>query len=363
MQAIPHSVDSGARPGAMGATGAPEAAWSAFGRAHAQPGLPRIRSPFARDVLAGLSRPQKSIPCTWLYDRRGAELFEEITHLDAYHPTQTEVQILQRCARQIAAEVGPGATLVELGGGARGATQLLLSALDAPSACVPVDHSADCLADSTRALQAAFPDLPMHPITGDVGVAGTLDPLRRSVGAVARAAKSARPWSRRLGFLPGSMTARFAPDGVVALLERIGLALGEDSMLVVGVDSTLDPSLLMAACDDRGGVTVAFNRNLLTRVNRELEGDFNPQAFKHQARFNAQRQCVEMHLVSKTWETFEVLGRRFCFVAGESIHTESSYKYALTRFQTLAQRAAWTPLQFWTDAHARLGVHVLQRCR
>ena len=349
MQAIPHGAESATRSPVK------------FGSLPAPPCLPRIASPFARDVIAGLSRPQKSIPCTWLYDRRGSELFEEITHLDEYYPTRTEVQILQRCARQIGAEVGPRATLVELGSGSSRQTPILLGALDAPSAYVPVDVSADHLADSIRTLQAAFPDLPMHPIVGDIGAAGTLAPLRRSIGAVARAAKSVRPWSRRLGFFPGSTIGNFAPDGAVALLERIGQALGEDSMLVVGVDSTLDRALLIPAYDDREGVTAAFNKNLLARINRELEGDFDPLAFKHEARFNAQRQCVEMHLVSKTWETFEVLGRRFCFAAGESIHTESSYKYSLARFQALAQRAGWAPLQFWTDAHARFGVHVLQR--
>ena len=350
MQAVPHTAETAARPRAQ------------FGKLHAPPCLPRISSPFTRDVIAGLSRAQKSIPCTWLYDRRGSELFEEITQLEEYYPTRTEVGILQHCAGQIAAEAGPGVTLVELGSGSGRKTRIVLGALDAPSAYVPVDISADHLADSIRTLRAAFPDLPMHPIVGDIGVAGTLAPLRRSIGAVARAAKSARPWSRRLGFFPGSTIGNFAPDGAVALLERIGQALGEDSMLVVGVDSTLDRSVLIPAYDDREGVTAAFNMNLLTRINRELEGDFDPLAFKHEARFNAQRQCVEMHLVSKTWETFEVLGRRFCFAAGESIHTESSYKYSLARFQALAQRAGWTPLQFWTDAHARFGVHVLQRC-
>jgi len=234
MQAIPHPAEGATRPPVpLGSLSAPQ-----------RP--PRIRTPFARDVLAGLSRPQKSIPCTWLYDRRGCELFEEITHLDEYYPTRTEVQILQQCARQIAAEVGPGATLVELGSGSSRKTPLLRS-------------------------------------------------------------------------------------------------------------------LLIPAYDDREGVTAAFNKNLLTRINRELEGDFDPKAFKHEARFNDQRRCVEMHLVSRTRETFEVLGRRFSFAAGESIHTESSYKYSLNRFQDLAQRAGWESVHFWTDSHARFGVHLLQR--
>ena len=332
-----------------------------FDTRHALQRVPRINSPFARDVLAGMSRPQKSIPCTWLYDRRGSELFAAITRLDEYYPTRTEIAILERCVKQIAAAVGPGATLVELGSGSSRKTTLLLAALDAPSAYVPVDISAEYLAESIRALQAAFPKVPMHPIVGDIEKVSTLSPLRRSAGALARAASSARPWSRRLGFFPGSTIGNFAPDAAITLLERIGEALGEDSMLVVGVDSTLDRSVLIPAYDDREGVTAAFSKNLLTRINRELEGDFDPMAFRYEARFNAEQQRVEMHLVSKTWQTFEVLGRRFGFVAGESIHTENSYKYSLTRFQSLAKRAGWSPVQFWTDAHSRFAVHVLER--
>ena len=333
------------------------------GARHALRRVPRIDSPFARDVLAGLSRPQKAIPCTWLYDRRGSELFEQITQLDEYYPTRTEIAILERCVGQIAAAVGPGATLVELGSGSSRKTPILLAALDAPSAYVPVDISAEYLAESICARRAAFPNLPMHPIVGDIAAASTLSPLRRSAGALVRAANSARPWGRRLGFFPGSTIGNFAPDAAVALLERVGQALGVDAMLVVGVDSTLDRSVLIPAYDDREGVTAAFNKNLLTRINRELAGDFDPMAFRHESRFNAEQQRVEMHLVSTTWETFEVLGRRFGFTAGEAIHTESSYKYSLARFQSLVERAGWSPVQFWTDARSRFAVHVLERSR
>jgi uncharacterized SAM-dependent methyltransferase len=119
--------------------------------------------------------------------------------------------------------------------------------------------------------------------------------------------------------------------------------------------------VLIPAYDDREGVTAAFNKNLLARINRELDGEFDLQAFRHEARFNVEQQRVEMHLVSTTWQTVEVLGRRFGFVAGESIHTENSYKYSLNRFQSLARRAGWAPLQFWTDACSRFAVHVLER--
>jgi L-histidine Nalpha-methyltransferase len=323
--------------------------------------LPRIDSPFARDVLAGLSQARKAIPGACLFDRRGCELFEDITRRDAHATARTEFVILERCAAQIAAAVGPGATLVGLGSGPSRQTPLLLAALDAPSAYVPVDISAEVLTDSILALKAAFPKLPMHPIVGDIGDVRTLSPLRRTAGALSRAARSSRPWGRRLGFLPGSTMARFAPDAAVALLERAGQALGDDAVLVVGVDATLQRTPPTPESDDREGVAAAFNRNLLTRINRELEGDFDPMAFRHEVRFNAAQQRAEMHLVSKTWDTFEVLGRRFGFAAGESIHTWNAHKYSFTRFQSLARRARWQPLQFWTDADSRFGLHVLQR--
>lgn len=325
--------------------------------------LPRISTPFARDVLAGLSRPQKAIPHTWLYDPRGCELFEQITRLADQDSTRTEVAILERCAAQIAAAVGPGATLVDLGGGSSRKTPIVLAALDAPGAYVPVGTAADVVSESVRALQAAFPHLPTHPIVGDIGAVATLAPLRRSAAALGRAARSSRPWGRRLGFLPGSTIGHFQPDAAAALLERIGQALGADAMLVVGVDSALDRPVLIPAGDDRKGVTAAFHKNLLLRINRELDGDFDPLAFRHEARVNTEQQRVEMHLISKTWETFEVLGRRFGFAAGESIHTENAHAYSLRRFQCLARRAGWSPVQFWTDAGARFGVHVLERCR
>jgi dimethylhistidine N-methyltransferase len=323
--------------------------------------LARISTPFARDVLAGLSRPRKAIAGRWLYDRRGCELFGQIAMLDDNYPTRTETAILEQCAAEIAALVGPGATLVELGRGWSRKAPLLLAALEAPVAYVPVALEAEVLAASMRPLRSMFPQLAMHPIVGDIADAQTLAPLRRSYGALRRAARSARPWGRRLCFMPGSTIGNFHADAAIVLLDRIGQALGDDSMLVVGVDSTLDRALLMSSHDDQRGVTATLNRNLLTRINRELEGDFDPLRFRHEARFDPGVQRVAMHLVSPSWQTVEVLGRRFSFAAGESIHTENAYKYSLTRFQCLAQRAGWSPRQFWSDGRGRFGVHVLER--
>ena len=315
--------------------------------------LPRIASTFARDVIAGLSKPQKAIPSTWLYDHRGSELFEEITQLPEYYPTRTEIAILQHCAGEMAEVVGPNATVVEFGSGSSRKTPILLGALDSPAAYVPIDISADYLTESVAQLQVLFPKLPMYPIVGDFNDRSALAPLRRM---------AARPATgRRVGFFPGSTLGNFCPTSAMALLERMGEALGPEALLVVGIDSTLDPSVLVPAYDDAQGVTAEFNKNLLVRINRELDGDLDPLAFRHEARFNPLERRMEMHLVSRTWQTCEVLGRRFGFASGDSIHTENSYKYSRTRFGSLALQAGWAPLQFWTDANARLAVHVLER--
>ena len=307
---------------------------------------------FARDVLAGLSQPNKNIPCTWLYDHRGSQRFEEITQLDEYYPTRTERLILERCAAQIAQAAGPGATVVELGSGSSRKTPILLGALQAPAAYLPIDISAHFLNQSVRVLQAHFPRLPIHPVVADFTQISSLPELARAPSG-----------GRRMVFFPGSTIGNFAPDEAVALLGRIGQAVGPDALMVVGADPTHDPAVLIPAYDDKRGVTAAFNKNLLVRINRELQGNFSLSAFRHEARWHAEHQRVEMHLVSQYTQRATVLGRPFIFAAGESIHTENSYKYGLVKFQAIARRAGWAHRQFWVDGQSRFAVHVLERGR
>lgn len=305
---------------------------------------------FARDVLDGLGQRRKSIPCTWLYDRRGSELFEAITRLDEYYPTRCETQILERCASSIAAAAGPRAVLVELGAGACRKTATLLGALESPRAYLPVDISAEFLAASLASLGAAFPAVPMRPVVAD------FTRLERLPGV-----DDLAPHGRRVVFFPGSTIGNFAPEAATALLDRVGRAVGAGALLVVGTDITQDPALLLPAYDDAQGVTAAFDKNLLARINRELGGNFSLDAFDHEARWDAERHRVEMHLVSVYTQRVTVLGRAFHFGMGESIHTESSYKFPTATFQALAGRAGWAPLQLWTDGPARFAVHVLER--
>lgn len=309
------------------------------------------RAQLARDVLAGLGRPHKSIPCTWLYDHRGSQLFEQITQVPEYYPTRNETWILERCADQIARAVGAHATVFELGSGSSRKTPLLLDALDAPAAYVPIDISAQFLAESAAALRLRFPQLRIEPVVADFTRLTSLPLADLPAGG------------RRVVFFPGSTIGNFMPDEACALLERIGRTMGPDALMVVGADSTRDPAVLMPAYDDGAGVTAAFNKNLLLRINRELGADFEPDTFRHEARWNSAEQRVEMHLVSLYTQRVTLLGRSFRFALGESLHTESSYKYSLMRFQAIARRAGWSHRQLWMDGQSRFAVHVLARGR
>ena len=307
---------------------------------------------FRYDVMQGLAQQVKSIPCTWLYDQRGSLLFESITRLDEYYPARNETLILERCAEQIASAAGPGAVVIELGSGACRKTRLLLGALDAPAAYLPIDIAQQFLAESVQTLRAAFPRLHIAPVLADFTRIAALPELARVPGG-----------GRRIVFFPGSTIGNFHPDQAVALLDRIGQVAGPDALLVLGADATHDPAVLIPAYDDAAGVTAAFNKNLLTRINREIGADFTLSAFRHEARYNAQEQRVEMHLVSMYTQRVKVGGRHFRLAMEESIHTENSYKYGPLRFQAMASRAGWSQLQLWMDGQSRFAVHVFERAR
>ena len=324
--------------------------WPAAARPTAT--MARAPSRFGYDVIQGLAQKAKSIPCTWLYDHRGSLLFEAITQLEEYYPARNETLILERCAAQIASAAGPGANVIELGSGASRKTRLLLAALDAPAAYLPIDTSEPFLAESVQTLQPIFPRLRIAPVVADFTQITALPELAHLPGG-----------GRRVVFFPGSTIGNFTPELAVALLERIGRVVGADALLVVGADATHDPAVLLAAYDDAAGVTAAFNKNLLTRINRELGADFTLSAFRHEARCNAQEQRVEMQLVSMYTQRIKVGGRFFHLAMDESIHTQNAYKYGPLRFQALARRAGWSQLQLWMDGQSRFAVHVFERAR
>lgn len=301
---------------------------------------------FARAVLEGLSAPYKHLPCQYFYDAAGSRLFEEITALEEYYPTRTETGILQTQAASMAGGAGAGVVLVEFGSGSSRKTELLLAALQSPRAYVPIDVSQSALDGARRRLAERLPGLAVVPVRGDFSGPVTLPESLRD--------------HPRLGFFPGSTIGNFDPTAAVALLAHFRQVLGSGSRLLIGVDLEKNPLRLLAAYNDAKGVTAAFNRNLLVRINRELGGDFDVSTFAHLAIYDEERKRIEMHLVSRSDQRVHILGQPIAFAAGETIHTENSYKYGIGRFQEMAGRAGWTPVRVWTDAARDFSVHELR---
>ncbi|MGC5780501.1 L-histidine N(alpha)-methyltransferase [Methylobacterium sp. NFXW15] len=302
---------------------------------------------FLADVRAGLSKPLKTLSPKYFYDAAGSELFEQITALPEYYPTRTEVGILDARGPEIANVLPKQAALVEFGSGSTAKLRRLLRHLPDLAAYVPVDVSGEFLADQAKTLRHDFPDLAVEPVVADFTKPF---PLPETTGMAPRA-----------GFFPGSTVGNFEPAEAEALLDSFGEILGPDALLILGVDLVKDKDRLEAAYDDAAGVTAAFNMNLLKRINHELGGDFDLDAFEHRAVFNTQASRIEMHLVSRKDQTVRIGGDSFAFRQGETIHTENSYKYTLETFRALAARAGWQTVTAWTDADALFSVHVLRR--
>ncbi|MGQ9368107.1 L-histidine N(alpha)-methyltransferase [Azospirillum sp. ST 5-10] len=307
--------------------------------------VPAPAAGFLSDVLDGLARPHKALPSKYFYDRRGSALFDAICELEEYYPTRTEMALLRRHAADVAAFAGPAATVVELGSGSSVKVRLLLDALEAPAAYVPVDISHDHMVAAAARLAEDYPGLAVTPVTADYAAGFTLP------GGVAP--------QRTLAFFPGSTIGNFTPPEAGAFLERLGRRLGAGSRLVIGVDRRKDRAVLEAAYDDARGVTAAFNLNLLARINRELDGTFDLDGFAHRAVYDEERGRIEMHLVSRRAQTATVAGQPVRFAAGESILTEISCKYAVHEFRALAEAAGWRTCCVWTDAQALFAVYAL----
>ncbi len=295
------------------------------------------------DVLAGLGAPRKTLPCKYLYDAKGAQLFEEICDLEEYYPTRTELAIMEQHARTMARRVGPRALLVEYGSGSSRKTRVLLSALESPAAYVPIDISREALLASAEAIAKQYPELEVLPVIADYLVPVVLPEPGRSA-------------ARRVVYFPGSTIGNFEPADAVAFLDRVARQAGRGGGVLIGVDLKKDPAELLRAYDDSRGVTAAFNRNLLVRINRELGADFREHDFRHEARWNAQEGRVEMHLVSSEACSVRIESEEILFEAGESIHTENSYKYELDEFESLAAQAGLVRSDVWMDPAKRFSV-------
>jgi L-histidine Nalpha-methyltransferase len=300
---------------------------------------------FAADVVAGLTAIPKRLPPKYFYDSAGSDLFERITTLPEYYPTRCELSILQEHAADIAALIPAGAALVEFGSGSSKKTRTLLDAARALAAYVPVDISAQFLAQQVGDLRREYPDLAMLPVAADFGAAFKLP-----------AAVTEMP---RAGFFPGSTIGNLEPHEAAAFLRQSGEILGAGATFVIGVDLTKDEAVLNDAYNDAAGVTAKFNCNLLVRMNRELGANFDVANFEHHAFFNREQHRIEMHLASLKRQRLQVCDAHVEFRAGETIHTENSYKYTIETFQCLARGTGWSPLAAWMDAENYFSVHVL----
>jgi dimethylhistidine N-methyltransferase len=290
---------------------------------------------FRADVLAGLSAARKAIPARWFYDRRGSELFEEITRLPEYYPTRTERALLEAHAPDVARIAGAGRAVIEFGSGSSAKTPLLLAAVD-PCAYVPIDISGDFLRESATALGRRFPGLPVYPVEADF-----TRPIRLPA-AIGEA--------NRLGFFPGSTIGNLGSAAAVDLLRAMARTLGRGAMLLIGMDRVKGEDVLIPAYDDAAGVTAAFNLNLLDRINRELGGDIPVEAFRHVALWNDGDARIEMHLEVTCDLAFTIGSERFTMTAGETIHTENSHKYDPRGARLLLAAGGWTAITEWTDA-------------
>ena len=299
---------------------------------------------FREDVIAGLSLPRKSIPPKYFYDAKGSRLFEAICALREYYPTRAELALTRAHLAGIARFAGRGGVLIEYGSGAGVKSRLLIGAL-APSTYVPVDISREALRAAAAALRRRFPRLEILAVHGDFS-----RPLR---------VPAAQGRGRRVVYFPGSPIGNLPPGEALAFLRRTRAQVGARGAMLVGVDLKKDARVLHAAYNDAKGVTAAFNLNLLDRINRELGAGFRLHRFAHYAFYNPALGRIEMHLVSRVRQQVRIGRRRFSFEAGETIHTENSYKYSVEDFQKLARSAGFRSEKVWLDAKGVFALHGL----
>lgn len=304
------------------------------------------REDFQRAVLAGLASSPRAIPARFLYDARGSALFDTICEQPEYYPTRTEANILTACASDIARLAGPGCALVEFGSGSSVKTRLLLNAMTDLHAYVPIDISRRHLDATARRLREDYPWLHVEPVCADYMA---LEALPSEIDD-----------ARRIGFFPGSTIGNLTPQEAVLFLRRARRLLRSDGALILGVDLKKDTARLHDAYNDAAGVTAQFTLNLLRRMNRELEANFDLSAFAHEAFYNDVEGRIEIYLRSLRDQAISVAGRRFSFAAGERVHTEYSYKYDEAEIADLARRGEFSLARTWTDPERLFAVAYLE---
>jgi L-histidine Nalpha-methyltransferase len=308
-----------------------------------------MRQAFLAEAFAGLSATPRSLPCKYLYDARGSELFEAICQTEEYYVTRADLALHELHIGEISERIGPQAHIIEFGAGAGIKTRKLLAGLDRPRAYTPIEISAAALTLSARELKLAFPEIEIRPLRADYtrpidGEALKLDP----------------PARRRVVYFPGSTISNFEHEEAVGFLGRMANIVGPEGAVLIGVDLLKPVERLLEAYDDAAGVTAAFNLNLLKRMQTELEAELELEDFRHEARFDSEQHRIEMHLVAVRDTRIVLAGQNFDFKAGESIHTENSHKYSVKDFRRLARRAGLKSVQVWKDPDGLFSMHWLE---
>lgn len=305
--------------------------------------LDDVNDTMAEDIREGLLRRQKSIPPKYFYDKKGSELFDAITRLPEYYLSRTETMLLEQNMEEIVGLVGQGSTLYELGSGSSIKSRLLLEA-SRPRRYVPIDISRDHLMASTNHLAKDYPWIEIHAVCADYSHLRKLPELA---------------YGRCTAFFPGSSIGNCNPDSALAQLTVINRLLGPGGGLLIGVDLKKDARILERAYNDASGITAKFNLNMLAHINTRLGADFELDNFAHNARYDAGKGRVEMHLTSKSDALVRIGTDSYLFNAGETIHTESSYKYSVDEFTKLAAKAGFASTRVWSDSDRLFSIHYL----
>jgi len=305
------------------------------------------RDCFLYEAIEGLSRPQKTLPCKFLYDEEGSRLFDEICELEEYYPTRTEDRILRENIFEIAGVIGRECRLAEFGSGSSTKTRHLLTHLPDMAGYIPIDISGPQLLKSAARLSDEFPGLEITPLEADYGDISELPRTKRKA-------------KRTVAFFPGSTIGNFDPAAAVGFLRNIASLCGREGGLLIGVDRKKPKSILEPAYNDRKGVTARFNLGILARANRELGANFDVSAFRHHAPYNETHGRIEMHLVSERTQVVDLDSRQFRFEEGEYITTEHSYKYTRSGFAGLALKAGFEVVKHWEDENHLFGVSFLR---
>ncbi|MEL0654811.1 L-histidine N(alpha)-methyltransferase [Pseudoalteromonas issachenkonii] len=295
---------------------------------------------FLNDVISGLTQQQKTLPCKYFYDDKGAALFEQITSLQEYYVTRTELSILEQYSQSIAQMLPENLSIIEPGCGSGKKVAYLLAHMANVKTFVPFEISEEMLSYSLAHLLPLFPDLAISPLLGDFTHSQMVKQLTKD---------TALDSQTNLVYFPGSTLGNFAPVKAIEIMNNFHRLCGVNGYVLIGVDLVKERQVLLDAYNDKAGVTAAFNKNLLQRINNELSGTFNLNNFSHESRFNEQHSRIEMHLVSNCNQSVIINDQQIDFKEGESIHTENSHKYTLESFTQLAAQANLKLEQTWQD--------------